>query len=256
VHNASIRSCRSVGVREKVSARTRPTPPLPNRYGAKGHHHCIPPSSASPQVSGRISPASTVVWTRTSSRIPHGRRRAQVRRTRLRRSQACDPNSCGPSNNTVLDTPTRYMKRASEPRFRRSEALSRTWWQVKDSNLRSFRDGFTDHRRQAGDQRQCQSPDKLPGVFPADSRRQPTSAVANRTPPRRQVHLSHSPALYAYLTDGIRDANTALKTNSYFGGTAQNWPRMSNRCGTLVLPLYGRWCWVRVFCNSFRTCSG
>jgi hypothetical protein len=45
------------------------------------------------------------------------------------------------------------MKRASEPRFRRSEALSRTWWQVKDSNLRSFRDGFTVPSLQARDQR-------------------------------------------------------------------------------------------------------
>src|ERR1039458_4458215 len=59
--------------------------------------------------------------------------------------------------------------------FRRSEALSSTWWQVKDSNLRSFRDGSTDHRPHARDQRQCLSPDKLPGVFPTDSRRQPTS---------------------------------------------------------------------------------
>jgi hypothetical protein len=79
--------------------------------------------------------------------------RDQVRRTRLRRSQACYPNSCGPSNSTVLDTPMGYTKRASEPRFRRSEALSHTWWQVKDSNLRSFRDGFTVPRLQAGDQR-------------------------------------------------------------------------------------------------------
>jgi hypothetical protein len=48
-------------------------------------------------------------------------------------------------NTVVFDTPTRYTKEGLRPRFRRSEALSRTWWQVKDSNLRSFRDGFTVH---------------------------------------------------------------------------------------------------------------
>src|SRR5665647_3027338 len=58
-------------------------------------------------------------------------------------------------NGAVFDTPTRYKKEGLRPRFRRSEALSRTWWQVKDSNLRSFRDGFTDHARQACDQREC-----------------------------------------------------------------------------------------------------
>jgi hypothetical protein len=93
-------------------------------------------------------------------------------------------------NTVVFDTPTRYKKEGLRPRFRRSEALSRTSWQVKDSNLRSFRDGFTDHRLHARDQRQCLSPHKLPGVFPTDSRRQPTTAVASRTPPRPQEHLS------------------------------------------------------------------
>ena len=38
-----------------------------------------------------------------------------------------------------------YVERASDLRFRRSEALYATLWQVKDSNLRSFRDGFTGH---------------------------------------------------------------------------------------------------------------
>src|ERR1035437_2016028 len=45
------------------------------------------------------------------------------------------------------------MKRVSGPRFRRSEILSSTWWQVKDSNLRSFRDVFTVPRLQACEQR-------------------------------------------------------------------------------------------------------
>jgi hypothetical protein len=69
-------------------------------------------------------------------------------------------------NGARFDTPTRYMKKASEPRFRRSEALSHTWWQVKDSNLRSFRDGFTDQRLQACDQRQYLSPDNFRAYSP------------------------------------------------------------------------------------------
>ena len=48
-------------------------------------------------------------------------------------------------NRAVFDTPTRYKKEDLRPRLRRSEALSHTRWQVKDSNLRSFRDGFTVH---------------------------------------------------------------------------------------------------------------
>ena len=116
--------------------------------------------------------------------------RHPIRTTRFRSSQACDPKLWGSPKRHRFDTPTRYIMRASEPRFRSSEALSGTWWQVKDSNLRSFRDGFTDHRPHARDQRQCLSPNKLPGVFPTDSRRQPTTAVASRTPPRPQEHLS------------------------------------------------------------------
>ena len=51
-----------------------------------------------------------------------------------------------------------------------------TWWQVKDSNLRSFRDGFIVHERQAGEQRQWLSTNTLPCVFPTDSRPHPTTA--------------------------------------------------------------------------------
>ena len=58
------------------------------------------------------------------------------------------------------------------PAFPHVGGLLSTWWQVKDSNLRSFRDGFTDHGRQAGDQRKCLSPRQLPCVFPTNSRRQ------------------------------------------------------------------------------------
>jgi hypothetical protein len=79
--------------------------------------------------------------------------RHPIRTTRFRSSQACDPKLWGSPKRHRFDTPTRYIMRASEPRFRSSEALSGTWWQVKDSNLRSFRDGFTVPRLQACDQR-------------------------------------------------------------------------------------------------------
>jgi hypothetical protein len=67
------------------------------------------------------------------------------------------PQPAERQNTVVFDTPTRYKKEGLRPRFRRSEALSRTWWQVKDSNLRSFRDGFTVHGRQHADQRKRRS---------------------------------------------------------------------------------------------------
>jgi hypothetical protein len=84
-------------------------------------------------------PASTVVWTRTSRRIPGGPSATRSDLMRLCRSQACDPKYWRSPKQRRFDTPIGYTKRASETRFRRSEALSHTWWQVKDSNLRSFR---------------------------------------------------------------------------------------------------------------------
>ena len=46
-------------------------------------------------------------------------------------------------------TPAPYTWTGPDPRFRRSDPVLRPQWQVKDSNLRSFRDGFTDRRGQA-----------------------------------------------------------------------------------------------------------
>jgi hypothetical protein len=68
------------------------------------------------------------------------------------------------------------------------------WWQVKDSNLRSFRDGFTDLERQARDQRKRPSPQQLPPVFPPNNRQDPATAghprraiCLNRIEPRRRT---------------------------------------------------------------------
>jgi hypothetical protein len=86
---------------------------------------------------------------------------------------------------TVLDTPTGYIKRASDQRLRWSEALSRTRWQVKDSNLRSSRDGFTVLGRQGCDQQKCLSTRQLTGVFPTGIRRQPVPTGHFRAGSRR-----------------------------------------------------------------------
>src|SRR5450759_4943397 len=105
-----------------------------------------------------MSPTSTATRACTYRRIPGGLRRwPSAKRICAGHKLAAD-GCYDRLTHCVLDTPTGYTKEGLRPRFRRSEALSRTWWQVKDSNLRSFRDGFTDQRRQTRDQRQYLSP--------------------------------------------------------------------------------------------------
>src|SRR5215204_1867314 len=48
-------------------------------------------------------------------------------------------------------SPALYTWTRSDPRSRTSNRVSSVWWQVKDSNLRSFRDGFTDRSGRASD---------------------------------------------------------------------------------------------------------
>ena len=150
------------------------------RDGVSFHSDCIPPpghagrsGATAVRPAARSDPNFLTYSARRSTRSCPLNAFALV--TGLR------PQNHDDSQNGPIRYPRQVYEKGLRPRFRRSEALSHTWWQVKDSNLRSFRDGFTDHRRQARDQRQCLSPTKLPGVFPTDSRRQPTSAVANRT---------------------------------------------------------------------------
>jgi len=175
-------STTNCAISREVSARKGPTLPTTNRDGVSFHSDYIPlprrlrrSALAESGQHGGVDPNFPAYSGRTQ--------RHPIRFMRLRRSQACDPKDWRSPKRCRFDTPTGYTTRTSEPRFRRSEALSSTWWQVKDSNLRSFRDGFTDHRLRTRDQHQRLSPDKLPGVFPTDSRRQPTTAVVNRTPP-------------------------------------------------------------------------
>src|SRR5665811_1465388 len=67
----------------------------------------------------------------------------------------------------------RRWEREEAPLLHHIRGPFSTWWQVKDSNLRSFRDGFTDHGRQARDQRKRPFHRQLTCAFPTDSRPQP-----------------------------------------------------------------------------------
>jgi hypothetical protein len=115
-----------------------------------------------------------------------------VRRSVTPSSRGCwsSPRKQLPATRTIVhrawpcrfDTPTGYMKRASDPRFRRSEALSHTWWQVKDSNLRNFRDGFTVPRLQDRDQRKRLTRNDFRAYSPQiadDHRLQPDTPMGN-----------------------------------------------------------------------------
>jgi hypothetical protein len=127
-----------------------PTPAIPTRQRSdqSGQH-------------GRGNPNFRAHYVRTPT--------PPIRSSRLCRSQAWTPEPDDRQNGAAFDTPTRYKKEGLRPRLRRSEALSCTRWQVKDSNLRSFRDGFTVLGRQACDQQKCLSTRQLPCVFGADS---------------------------------------------------------------------------------------
>src|SRR5690242_2925353 len=64
------------------------------------------------------------------------------------------------------------------------------WWQVKDSNLRSFRDGFTDRRSQDCDLRQHRGPENL-------ATNRPQTPDASRSPPDtfgQPNHLASRPS--------------------------------------------------------------
>src|SRR5665811_2185959 len=140
------------------------------RDGVGFHRDCIPPPLAYAQVSApAVRPAR---WCKPQlacaflTNLEPARSGLRVRAGH--RPAATEPDDR--QNRGSLDTPTRYVTRASDPRFRWSEALSHTWWQVKDSNLRSSRDGFTDHGRQRADQRKRTLPQQLTCAFPTNSR--------------------------------------------------------------------------------------
>ena len=151
------------------------------RDGVGLHRDFIPPPLPYPQVSAPAVRPPRWCEPQLACAFPTN---LEPARSGLRVCAGHSPAAPEPGdrqNRAVFDTPTRYKKEGLRPRFRRSEALSRTRWQVKDSNLRSFRDGFTDHRRQGRDQRECLSAEQLPCVFPTDTRPQPTTADNDRT---------------------------------------------------------------------------
>ena len=76
----------------------------------------------------------------------------------------------------MISIPPPGMPEGPQPAFPLFRGLTCTWWQVKDSNLRSFRNGFTVPTPQACDQRERLSTRQLPCVFPTNSRRQPLPA--------------------------------------------------------------------------------
>ena len=115
------------------------------RDGVGFHRDCIPPPQPCPQVrapavrpAGWRAPELTGAFPADVEPAQPGERVCAGHRPAIQQPAERQ-------NTVVFDTPTRYKKVGLRPRFRRSEALSRTWWQVKDSNLRSFRDGFTVH---------------------------------------------------------------------------------------------------------------
>src|SRR5450759_1070070 len=82
---------------------------------------------------------------------------------------------------------SRTTRKCPQPAFPQVKGPFSTWWQVKDSNLRSFRDGFTVPRLQACDQRKrltCNN-------FRAYS---PQTAVASRGQPDAKHALPDPPS--------------------------------------------------------------
>ena len=132
------------------------------------HRRSGPRRRAAPQLTPSDARHRAVMFGPQCGVSPHRQNAAAVFRTRFPRPFPARPNrhrvSAGqkPGNVTANlptpHTPTGYEQRAPDSRFRRSDAPSCTWWQVKDSNLRSFRDGFTDRRMPPAHQQLLGSP--------------------------------------------------------------------------------------------------
>ena len=140
------------------------------RDGVGFHRDFIPPPLPYPQVSAPAVRPARWCKPQLACAFPTNLEpaRSGLRVCAGHRPAAPEPDDR--QNRAVFDTPAWYMRRGLRPRFRRSEALSRTRWQVKDSNLRSSRDGFTDHGRQRADQRKRPLPQQLTCAFPTNSR--------------------------------------------------------------------------------------
>jgi len=87
------------------------------------------------------------------------------------------------------------------PAFPQVKGAFSTWWLMKDSNLRSFRDGLTGHRQPWDDQRK-----RLSHInFHAHSHRQPTTAVCDRLEPAQIAAVNDAPAAVLSCVPGLGD---------------------------------------------------
>src|ERR1035437_10855527 len=161
-------------VSREVSARKAPTLPTTNRDGVSFHSDYMPPPPTSPKVSARrVRPARwrgpELPGVFRADSAPLDSLYAFTQVTGLR------PKVLRTAKTAPFRYPHRVYEERLESRFRRSEALSSTWWQRKDSNLRSFRDGFTVPRLQARDQRKCLTRNNFRAYSPqiADAHRLP-----------------------------------------------------------------------------------
>src|SRR5450631_613546 len=145
------------------------------RDGVGFHRDYIPPPLACPQVS---APAvRSARWCRpnfllysSQTQNPRHPISAFAQVTGLR------PKTATTDSSTTIWIPQQGVRKGPWLAFPQVRSPFSTWWQVKDSNLRSFRDGFTDQQRHARDQRRRPFHRQLTCVFPTDTRRQPTIA--------------------------------------------------------------------------------
>jgi hypothetical protein len=197
----------------EVSAQPRPRPRLLNCDRLYVCSHCIPPPwylhrSARGTIRAALGANTNFLTYSARTSTPLVRSSAFVQVTGLR------PKAEMTDSSTPSRTPTGY---ARGPLSGVSAGISGpfgTWWQVKDSNLRSFRDGSTDQRRQACDQQYCPSSQNFRAYSPQiadDHRLQPDTSSqsaftvwwhhdvqAGRSSPRqwdrRMPHVVHSAA--------------------------------------------------------------
>src|ERR1035437_9262179 len=148
---------------------------MTNRDGVSFHSDYIPPPPTSSQFSARrVRPA------RWRGRELTGAFPADVDPARLPSTfaqvTALRPKAEMVDSSNPFWIPPPGTREGPRPAFPQVRGPLSTWWQVKDSNLRSFRDGFTDQRRQALDQRKRPFHRQLTCAFPTDTRRPSATA--------------------------------------------------------------------------------
>ena len=168
---------------------------MTNRDGVSFHSDYIPPPPTSSQFSARrVRPA------RWRGRELTGAFPADVDPARLPSTfaqvTALRPKAEMVDSSNPFWIPPPGTREGPRPAFPQVRGPLSTWWQVKDSNLRSFRDGFTVPRLQTCDQRKRLSRNNFHAYSPQiadDHRQQPDTQRAMRplgiVPPHRAPHL-------------------------------------------------------------------